>query len=73
MNILARLTTRCELFFINNYEIRLGKCVTTIRFGHWLCSWVYENNAKYFYFGLTLIGFSVTISKRKKKITGGLR
>ena len=62
-----------KIFYINNYEIRLGKCLPNIRFLHWLCSWIRVDNKKYFYFGLTLLGGSVTMSKKKKNYTGGLR
>ncbi len=32
----------------------------------WLCSWFCVNEPKYFYFGLTIFGLSVTMQKKVK-------
>ena len=57
---------------INNYEILIGKCLDCCPLRHRIFSWVKTNDKKLFYFGLTIVGVSVTIQKNKK-YTGGLR
>jgi len=51
---------------INNYEVIIDRCLECIMFRHWLLSWVYVNEKNYFYLGLTFLGRSVTITKKRK-------
>lgn len=53
--------------YINTYEVRIDKCNACCQLIHRVLSWVYENNEKLFYFGLTIFGLSVTIQKTKKR------
>ena len=53
---------------INNYEILIGKCLECCQLRHKICSWVYTDNKKLFYLGLTIAGISVTIQQKKKNI-----
>lgn len=53
------------IFYIKGYEIMLDKCSSMCTGWNWLLSKVWINDKKYFYLSLTIIGFSVTIRKRK--------
>jgi hypothetical protein len=52
---------------INTYEVRIDRCLPCCLLRHRVLSWVYENNKKLFYFGLTICGVSVTIQKIKNR------
>jgi Fe-S-cluster containining protein len=53
--------------YINTYEVCIDKCGACCQFRHRVLSWVYVNDKKIFYFGLTIAGLSVTIQKKHKK------
>lgn len=42
------------------------KKLKTLSLVDWFCSWLYVNEPKYFYLGLTIIGLSVTMQKKVK-------
>lgn len=54
------------IFNINKYEVVIDKCLEVCQFRHRVLSWVYVNDKKLFYFGLTILSLSVTLQQKKK-------
>lgn len=54
------------IFYINNYEVIVGSCLSMSPLRYKIFSWLCPNNKKRFYLGLTLCWLSVTIQKNKK-------